>query len=67
MDFIHFAVVFLLMALVAGFFGFYNVKHAAIEVARILFFIFIILFILALFSGCCSYYWSSGDHNVRWM
>lgn len=45
---IQLIIIFLVIALIAGFFGFYNVEHAAVGFAKVLFFIFTILFILAL-------------------
>lgn len=48
---LYLAIIFLLIALVAGFFGFYSVEHAAVTMAKVLFFIFIILFVLSLIRG----------------
>ena len=39
---------FLIVAIVAGIFGFTNISAAATDIARIIFFIFIILFIVSL-------------------
>jgi uncharacterized membrane protein YtjA (UPF0391 family) len=47
---LYYAVVFLVIALVAGLLGFGFVFFAAAEVARILFFIFIVLFLVSLIS-----------------
>ena len=41
----------LLIALIAGFFGFYNVEHGAVAIAKAIFFIFIVLFLLSVFVG----------------
>jgi uncharacterized membrane protein YtjA (UPF0391 family) len=42
------AVIFLLIAIVAAMFGFREVSSAATQIAKILFFIFVILFLLSL-------------------
>jgi uncharacterized membrane protein YtjA (UPF0391 family) len=42
------AVVFLIIAIVASLFGFRNVAGMATQVARVLFFIFLVLFIVSL-------------------
>jgi uncharacterized membrane protein YtjA (UPF0391 family) len=48
MDLLYLGVACLVIALIAGFFGFYNVKHAAVDIAKIIFFVFIVLFALSL-------------------
>ncbi len=48
---LYWAVVFLIIAIVAAFFGFGTVYVAAARIAKILFVIFIILFILSLLFG----------------
>ncbi len=48
---LYWAVVFLVISLAAGVLGFGGIASAAAGFARILFFIFIVLFILALFRG----------------
>lgn len=45
------AVTFLIIALVAAIFGFGNIAGAAVGIAKILFFVFIVLFIIALIAG----------------
>lgn len=45
---LYYALVFLLIALMAGILGFGVVAFAAAEVARICFFIFLVLFVLSL-------------------
>jgi uncharacterized membrane protein YtjA (UPF0391 family) len=45
---LHYAIVFLIVALVAAFFGFGGVAGTAREGARLLFWIAIVLFVLAL-------------------
>ena len=47
-EMLYWTVVFLIVALVAGFFGFGGVASAAAGFAKILFFIFIVLFALGL-------------------
>ena len=47
---LYYALVFLLVALVAGALGFGMVAFAAAEMARVLFFIFLVLFLVSLFS-----------------
>jgi uncharacterized membrane protein YtjA (UPF0391 family) len=44
---LHWALAFLLLALVAGFLGFGGIALVSIEVARLLFGVFLILFLLA--------------------
>ena len=47
---LYYALVFLLVALVAGALGFGMVAFAAAEFARILFFIFLVLFLVTLIT-----------------
>jgi uncharacterized membrane protein YtjA (UPF0391 family) len=42
------AVIFLIIAIIAGLFGFRTVEGIAAQIAKILFFIFIILFLISL-------------------
>jgi uncharacterized membrane protein YtjA (UPF0391 family) len=48
---LHYAVVFLLIAIVAAIFGFTGVYVAAAGIAKILFFVFLVLFVVSLFTG----------------
>jgi uncharacterized membrane protein YtjA (UPF0391 family) len=48
---LHYAIVFLVIALVAAFLGFGGVAGTAMEGARLLFWIAIILFVIALVGG----------------
>lgn len=48
---LHYAVVFLVIALVAAFLGFGGVAGTAMEGARILFWVAIVLFLIALVGG----------------
>ncbi len=45
------ALTFLLIAIVAGILGFTGVAAGAVEIAKILFFLFLVLFIVALIFG----------------
>jgi uncharacterized membrane protein YtjA (UPF0391 family) len=45
------ALTFLIIALIAAAFGFGGIAGAAIGIAKILFFVFIVLFVLALIFG----------------
>ena len=47
----NYAVTFLVIALVAGLFGFTGIAAGAVEIAKILFFIFIVLFVASLVLG----------------
>ncbi|MGN6212969.1 DUF1328 domain-containing protein [Parafilimonas sp.] len=48
---LRWTVIFLVIAIIAAIFGFGNIAAGATDIARILFFIFIILFILSLIKG----------------
>lgn len=48
---LHYAAVFFVIALIAAAFGFTGIAVGAAEIAKILFFIFLVLFVLALLSG----------------
>ncbi|MEO5646665.1 MAG: DUF1328 domain-containing protein [Candidatus Paceibacterota bacterium] len=48
---LRWAVIFLIIALVAALFGFGGVAGTAIGIAKILFFVFIVLFIISLLVG----------------
>ena len=48
---LYWSVVFLIIALIAALFGFTGVYVAAAGIAKILFFVFIILFVLSLLTG----------------
>lgn len=48
---LHYAVVFFVVALIAALFGFTGIAAGAVEIAKILFFIFILLFVVSLFMG----------------
>ncbi len=48
---LYWTLVFLVVAMVAAVFGFTGIYVAAAEIARILFFIFVVLFIVSLVAG----------------
>lgn len=48
---LHYAVVFLIIALVAALLGFTDVAASAVGIARILFFVFLLLFVVTLVVG----------------
>ena len=45
---LRWAVIFFLVAIVAAIFGFGNISAAATDIARILFFVFLVLFVVSL-------------------
>lgn len=51
LDMLRWAIIFLVIALVAALFGFGGIAGAATSIARILFFVFLVLFILSLLFG----------------
>jgi uncharacterized membrane protein YtjA (UPF0391 family) len=50
-DMLYYAVVFLVIALIAGALGFFGVAGAAVGIAKILFFVFLVLFVVSLLLG----------------
>jgi len=48
---LHYAVVFFVIALIAALLGFGGIAAGAIEIAKVLFFIFLVLFIVSLVLG----------------
>jgi len=48
---LHYAIIFLVVALIAALFGFGGVAGTAIEGARLLFWVAIVLFVVALVGG----------------
>lgn len=48
---LNYAVTFLVIAVIAALFGFTGIAAGAVEIARILFFIFVALFIASLIMG----------------
>lgn len=50
-DLLRWAIVFLVVGLIAAFFGFGGVAGTAVEAARILFWVAVVLFVIALVGG----------------
>ena len=48
---LYYALVFFLVAVVAAVFGFGGIAAGAVEIAKILFFIFLVLFVVSLIVG----------------
>jgi uncharacterized membrane protein YtjA (UPF0391 family) len=48
---LYYAVVFFIVALVAALFGFTGIAAGAVEIAKILFFVFVLLFVVSLIMG----------------
>jgi uncharacterized membrane protein YtjA (UPF0391 family) len=48
---LRWAVIFLIIALVAGFLGFWALDDLAMQIAKILFVVFLVLFVISLVSG----------------
>jgi uncharacterized membrane protein YtjA (UPF0391 family) len=51
MKMLYWAVIFLIVAIIAGAFGFLGVAGLATEIAKILFVIFLIIFVISLIGG----------------
>lgn len=51
---LYWSLVFLVVALVAALFGFTGIYVAAAGIAKILFFVFLVLFIVSLISGAAG-------------
>jgi len=48
---LYWTLVFFIVALIAGAFGFFFVAGVAMEITRVLFFIFLVLFLVSLLAG----------------
>ena len=48
---LRWTIIFLIVAIIAAIFGFGNIAAGATDIARVLFFIFIVLFLLSLIRG----------------
>ena len=48
---LHYAIVFLVIALIAALFGFGGIAAGAVEIAKILFFVFVIMAVIAFVVG----------------
>ncbi|MDD3325500.1 MAG: DUF1328 domain-containing protein [Zoogloea sp.] len=48
---LHYAGVFLVIALLAALFGFTGIAAGGVEIARVLFFVFLVLFLVSFIAG----------------
>ena len=48
---LHYALVFFVVAIIAALFGFGGIAAGATEIANILFFVFVVLFVVSLVAG----------------
>lgn len=48
---LRWAVIFFIVAIIAGVFGFGDIAEGATDIAKILFFVFLVLFVLGLVMG----------------
>jgi uncharacterized membrane protein YtjA (UPF0391 family) len=48
---LYYAALFFIIALVAALFGFGGIAAGAVEIAKVLFFIFLVLFVVSLIAG----------------
>jgi uncharacterized membrane protein YtjA (UPF0391 family) len=48
---LHYAVVFFVIALIAALLGFTGIAAGAVEIAKMLFFVFLVLFLVSLIGG----------------
>ena len=48
---LHYAIVFFVIALIAAVFGFGGIAAGAVEIAKILFFVFLVIWLIAFISG----------------
>ena len=48
---LYWAAVFFVIAIVAAVFGFGNIAGGAVSIAKVLFFVFLVLFVLSLLTG----------------
>jgi len=51
---LHYALVFFIIAIIAALFGFGGIAAGAVEIAKVLFFVFLILFAVSLVGGLIS-------------
>lgn len=58
------ALTFFILALIAGAFGFFNIAEAATGIAKILFFVFIVLFVLSLLFRTAGMVDDTIDRNL---
>ena len=55
MALLRWALLFLVVAIIAAVFGFSNIAGGAAEIARVLFFIFVVVFVILLIAGAATY------------
>jgi len=48
---LHYAAVFFVIALIAALFGFGGIAIGAVEIAKVLFYIFLVVFVVTLIAG----------------
>ena len=48
---LRWSLIFLVIALIAGVFGFFEVAGTSMVIARVLFFVFLVLFVISLLMG----------------
>jgi uncharacterized membrane protein YtjA (UPF0391 family) len=48
---LRWAIIFFIVAIIAGILGFGGISHAAVDIAKILFVIFIVFFLVAVIAG----------------
>lgn len=58
---LRWALLFLVIALIAAVFGFGGVAEGATDIARVLFFVFVVVFVLLLIAGAATYNAVTGD------
>ena len=55
MGLLRWALLFLIIALIAAAFGFGGIAEGATDIARVLFFVFVVIFVLFLIAGAAAY------------
>jgi len=48
---LRWSLLFLIVALIAGLFGFFNIAEGSLFLAKVLFFVFLVLFVISLIMG----------------
>ena len=48
---LRWSIAFLILAVIAAFFGFGNIAHTSVEIAQVLFFLFAILFVVSFLAS----------------
>jgi uncharacterized membrane protein YtjA (UPF0391 family) len=65
MSLLKWALIFLLISLVAALFGFTGISAATADIARILFFIFVVIFLVLLSWGLPSFEFDASARSAR--